>query len=68
MSGLIIYANQVDITSQYNAGSKKGLDDLFTYSTPEANLILARRDNALSVLFPTSGIYLIFYSRNIFEF
>ncbi|XP_060591770.1 fibrillin-1-like [Ruditapes philippinarum] len=57
-NGLIIYANQVDITSQYNAGSKKGLDDLFTYSTPEANLILARRDNALSVLFPTSGISL----------
>jgi hypothetical protein len=49
----------VDITSQYNAGSNKDLDVPFTYSTPEANLILAQRDNALSVLFPTSGICLI---------
>ncbi|XP_060570647.1 fibrillin-2-like isoform X2 [Ruditapes philippinarum] len=57
-NGLIISANQVDITNQYNAGSNKDLDDPFTYSTPEANLILARRDNALSVLFPSSGISL----------
>lgn len=52
--GMIIYANKGDITSQFYSDT----DNSFTYiaeGTSEGTLIISKRDETLTVLFPTSG-------------
>ncbi|XP_060570002.1 uncharacterized protein LOC132728362, partial [Ruditapes philippinarum] len=59
-TGMIIYANKADITSQFYANTDP--ENPFVYIPEEPSgggtLIISKRDDTLSVLFPTSGISL----------
>jgi hypothetical protein len=54
---MIIYANKADITSQFYANTDP--ENTFVYIPEEPSgggtLIISKRDDTLSVLFPTSG-------------
>jgi hypothetical protein len=60
--GMIIYANSVDITSQFYANTDSETPSIHIREEPSSGtLIISKMDETLSVLLPTSGKSLDFY-------